>query len=281
MDLSLRWGFQSKAEQPQRKPVPVQCSDVLLFKIILAPVLIALVSLAGRKWGPSIAGWLLGLPLNSGPILLFLLLEQGPRFAADAARGSLLGILAWAAFCVAYALCCVKTSWWWSTLIGWAAYFAVGLLLLTVHLGVTWGFVLVTMALIAILLLFPKAPQSDSPSDAPKPDLWLRMATASIMVVTLTGVARILGPTRSGILSAFPAYTTILAVFSHRHGAASAIQTLKGVTVGLYTAAVFLLVLSLSLGRLGGAPSFALASAAGLAVQMVSLVYVRRGASDE
>jgi len=118
------------------------------------------------------------------------------------------------------------------------------------------------------------------PSDAPKPDLWLRMATASIMVVTLTGVARMLGPTRSGILSAFPAYTTILAVFSHRHGAASAIQTLKGVTVGLYTAAVFLLVLSLSLGRLSGALSFALASAAGLLMQMVSFLYVRRTTSE-
>ena len=253
---------------------------MLLFKIILAPVLIALVSLAGRKWGPSIAGWLLGLPLNSGPILFFLLLEQGPRFAADAARGSLLGILAWAAFCVAYALSCVKTSWWWSTLIGWAAYFAVGLLLLPVHLTANWVFVLVTLALIAILVLFPKAPQTDLPSDAPKPDLWLRMATASLMVVTLTGVAKILGPTRSGILSAFPAYTTILAVFSHRHGAASAIQTLKGVTVGLYTAAVFLLVLSLSLTRLGGALSFALASGAGLVVQTLSLLYVRRTTSE-
>ena len=252
---------------------------MLLFKIILAPVLIALVSLAGRKWGPSIAGWLLGLPLNSGPILLFLLLEQGPRFAADAARGSLLGILAWAAFCVVYALCCVKTSWWWSTRSGWAAYLAVGLLLLLVRVSTTWAFALVTLALIAMLLLFPKAPQTDSPSDAPKPDLWLRMATASIMVVTLTGVAKILGPARSGILSAFPAYTTILAVFSHRHGAASAIQTLKGVTVGLYTAAVFLLMLSLSLGRLSGALSFALASAAGLLMQMVSLLYVRRTTS--
>jgi hypothetical protein len=251
---------------------------LLLFKIILAPVLIALVSLAGRKWGPSIGGWLLGLPLNSGPILFFLLLEQGPRFAADAARASLLGILAWAAFCVTYAFCCVRTSWRWSTLIGWGAYFAVALLLLPVRLQAPWVFVLVTLALIAMLLLFPKAPQTDSPSDPPKPDLWLRMATASIMVVTLTGVARILGPTRSGILSAFPAYTTILAVFSHRHGAASAVQTLKGVTVGLYTAAVFLLVLSLSLGHLSGAVSFALASAAGLIVQMGSLLYVRRTA---
>ena len=75
---------------------------MLLFKILLAPVLIALVSLAGRKWGPGIAGWLLGIPLNSGPILFFLVLEQGPDFASRTAIGSLLGILAWAAFSMVY-----------------------------------------------------------------------------------------------------------------------------------------------------------------------------------
>ena len=42
---------------------------MLLFKIFLAPVLILLVSLAGRKWGHGVSGWLLGLPLGSGPIL--------------------------------------------------------------------------------------------------------------------------------------------------------------------------------------------------------------------
>jgi hypothetical protein len=252
---------------------------VLFFKIILAPVLIALVSLAGRKWGPSVAGWLLGLPLNSAPILLFLTLEQGPRFAADAAVGTLLGILAWAAFCMTYAFCCTRTSWWWSTLIGWAAYFAAALLLLPVHLVVGWVFVLVALALIGILRLFPKAPQGLLPSDQPKPDLWIRMTTASIMVVTLTKLAGILGPARSGILSAFPAYTTIVAVFSHRQGSASAIQALNGVAIGLYTAAVFLVVLSLSLTRLSAAVSFALASGAALAVQMASLLYLRSRAS--
>ncbi|HKD45027.1 MAG TPA: hypothetical protein VKD24_05170, partial [Candidatus Angelobacter sp.] len=108
---------------------------MLLFKIILAPVLIALVSLAGRRWGPSVSGWLLGLPLNSGPILLFLLLEQGARFASDAARASLLGTLAWAAFCVVYALCSMRTSWWWSTLAVWIAYSVVAAALLPLHLS--------------------------------------------------------------------------------------------------------------------------------------------------
>ncbi|HKF23936.1 MAG TPA: hypothetical protein VKE93_20350 [Candidatus Angelobacter sp.] len=249
---------------------------MLLLKIIIAPVLIALVSLAGRKWGPGIAGWLLGLPLNSGPILFFLLLEQGPRFAAEATRGSLLGILAWASFCLVYAFCCLRMSWWASTLVGWIAYLVVAWTLLPLTLTVVWAFVLVTVTLSALLLIFPKAPQTNLDSNEDKQDLWLRMATASVMVVTLTGVARMLGPTRSGLLTAFPAYTTILAVFTNRHGAASAIRAMKGVTAGLYTAATFFLVLSFCLQRLGNAWSFVWASAAALTVHTGSLLFVRR-----
>src|SRR5262245_53761748 len=76
---------------------------LLLFKIILAPILIGLVTLAGRRWGPGVSGWLLGLPLNSAPILFFMLLEQGPQFTSRAALGSLLGIIAWAGFSLVYA----------------------------------------------------------------------------------------------------------------------------------------------------------------------------------
>jgi hypothetical protein len=249
---------------------------VLLFKIFLAPVLIALVSLAGRKWGSSVAGWLLGLPLNSGPILFFLLLEQGPRFTLEAARASMLGILAWAAFCLTYAFCCMRMPWWWSTLAGWTAYCVASLALLPVKLSVTWVFILVTVVLVGILLSFPKASQPDAIPGAPPRDLWLRMLSASVMVVTLTGVAKALGPTRSGLLSAFPAYSTILAVFSHRHGPASAVMALKGITAGLFTAATFFLALSISLMHLNGARSFALATVAGLSVQAASLLFIRR-----
>jgi hypothetical protein len=104
------------------------------------------------------------------------------------------------------------------------------------------------------------------------------MATACVMVLTLTGFARILGPTRSGILSAFPAYTTILAVFSHLHGAAAAVKTLKGILMGLYTAATFFLILSPALVRLNAAVAFGLAATGALLVQATSLLYVRRTA---
>jgi hypothetical protein len=153
----------------------------------------------------------------------------------------------------------------------------VALLLLQVHLDVVWSFVLVIAALTAILLAFPRPSQSDAVLPRRKYELWLRMITATVMVVTLTGVAKALGPMRSGILSAFPAYTTILAVFNHQQSASSAVKVLRGVTMGLYTAATFFLVLATCLLRMRAVFAFALALAAAAVVQAVSLVFVRRG----
>lgn len=249
---------------------------MLLFKILLAPVLIALISLAGRKWGPGIAGWLLGIPFNGGPILLFMALEQGPQFASRAALGSLIGVLAWSAFALAYAHACLRLQWWASTLLGWLVYFLVATLLLHVALGVIAAFVVVCIVLALILHAFPKVGPPRSPTSYHWYDLWLRMATASFMVVTLTGLAALLGPMASGVLSTFPAYTTILAVFSHHHEAAAAVHTLKGVVIGLYTFATFFLVLSPALVHFPLAGAFVLAITAGVLVQGASLVYVRR-----
>src|SRR5258708_20026413 len=74
----------------------------LAFKLVLTPLLIATASLAGRRWGHAISGWLVGIPFTSGPITLFLFLDHGPAFAANAALGSMLGIFATIAWAIAY-----------------------------------------------------------------------------------------------------------------------------------------------------------------------------------
>ena len=74
----------------------------MLLKVLLAPLLILLATLAGRRWGPAVGGWLAGLPLTSGPVSLILALEQGPEFAARAALGTLFGLISLAAFSFAY-----------------------------------------------------------------------------------------------------------------------------------------------------------------------------------
>jgi hypothetical protein len=62
---------------------------LLALKLLLVPALLAAISMAGKRWGPGVAGWLAGFPSLTGPILLFLALERGPEFTTRAAVLSL------------------------------------------------------------------------------------------------------------------------------------------------------------------------------------------------
>src|SRR5690348_7655077 len=85
--------------------------DLFLLKLVAAPALILLASLAGRRWGEAVGGWFVGLPLTSGPVVFFLALEQGTAFAAATTRGSLAGAAAEAGFCLAYGSAARFTPW--------------------------------------------------------------------------------------------------------------------------------------------------------------------------
>ena len=69
----------------------------LVFKLVITPMLLLAATLAVRRWGEAIGGLLVGMPLTSGPISVFLALEHGSAFAAQATAGSL---VATAAGCV-------------------------------------------------------------------------------------------------------------------------------------------------------------------------------------
>ena len=77
--------------------------NTLAIKILLMPIVIAIVSHAIKKWGPTMAGIISCLPWVAGPILIFIAVEQGSIFAAHTIPGVMVGILGWLAFCVTYA----------------------------------------------------------------------------------------------------------------------------------------------------------------------------------
>jgi len=60
---------------------------LLAAKLLLSPLCVVVVSLAGRRWGVAVAGVLGGLPVVAGPILLVETLIHGRDFGADAAAG--------------------------------------------------------------------------------------------------------------------------------------------------------------------------------------------------
>src|SRR5690349_1460700 len=97
---------------------------MLALRLLLTPTLIGLVSLAGRRWGPTVSGWLIGLPLTSGPVILILALDQGNVFASLTSRATIIGVISVASFCLAYSWISHRVNWLFSLLVSWSIFFA-------------------------------------------------------------------------------------------------------------------------------------------------------------
>src|SRR4051812_5257785 len=128
--------------------------SLLALKLTLAPGLVAATTLAGRRWGPRVAGWLGGLPVVVAPILLALALEHGRAFAALAAGGALLGLLSLTGFVLTYGWCARVMGWLPAAALGWLAFLVMTLLLDQVDPPNWVSFVAVcsSFALAAVLL---------------------------------------------------------------------------------------------------------------------------------
>lgn len=250
---------------------------ILVLKLLLVPALIAGVTLAGRRWGAAVAGWLSAFPVVSAPILFFIALDQGAGFAAHAAVGTLSAVLAILAFGLGYAWAATRYGWGISLAAGFIAYLAAvsGLGLWHPSLWPAAGAVLA--ALLAAPRLFPIATAA-APAPAKSNDIHWRMAAGAVLVLLVTHFSARLGPQLSGVFAMFPVMSSVLVAFSHRHaGAGFAINMLRGMVLGYYAFAIFCLSLSLALPVLGIAPAFVVALAGALLVQAGSRVYLQRG----
>ncbi len=252
---------------------------MLWLKLLLMPALIGVVSIAGRRWGPGVIGWLVGLPVVGGPIVFFLALEQGPSFAARSAAGTLAGIVALSAYCLVYARLSQRSGWAMSLLGGWSTYFAIAALLPVLLPN---QLAMVTAAAFSALWLairaFPVITIRDTPLIAPPGEILLRMAAATILLLTLTGAAQRLGPQWSGILTPFPVFASVLPVFTHRGaGGQAAAKQLRGILSGLYSFAFFFVLIAATVERLGIPLAFSMAAAGAIAVHGLSLTAMRRG----
>ena len=85
--------------------------NIFLLKLILAPIIIGTASLAGRKWGAAVSGWIVGLPLTSGPVAFFVALSHERAFAFETARGVLSGGFSLIAYCLTYAWLAKRFNW--------------------------------------------------------------------------------------------------------------------------------------------------------------------------
>jgi len=243
-----------------------------LLKLVLVPTFIGVVSLAGRRWGTTVSGWLIGLPFTSGPVAFFLALEQGNFFAHKASEAIMVGIVSVFAFCLAYSRLATSLTWFPSTLAGMAAFLACTFLLDMIALPLLVGFALALLVLVVSALLMPHVGSDRISAWRSRWELLARMFSATALVILITGVAPLVGPQLTGLLSPFPVYATTLAVFVHRsQGGEEAVKLLRGVVVGSFTFIVFFLILSLTIVAWGVSSSFLMAIGVSLLTHISSL----------
>ena len=251
----------------------------LFLRVLLTPALIALVSLAGRRWGPAASGLLVGLPLTSGPVLLILALQSGTAFAADAARGIIFGTISVALYCLAYGWAALRWRWPLALLISWLVFLAATALLQLFTLPLALAFALCVAVMALALVIFPRAPDNAAAATLPPPawDIPARMVVAAAFVLLLTGAAPQLGPHLTGLLAPFPIFGTVLTVFTHAQaGTAAALRLLRGLLVGLLSFASFFLVAGSLIVPAGIAPAFAAAIGATILIQGASQWFFAR-----
>lgn len=212
------------------------------------PSLIGLVTLASRRWGVKVGGWLAGLPIVAGPISLFLALEQGPDFAAHAMVGTTLALAGLVGYIRTYVFLVVKYPWWICTLGGYAMYMLIAWIFLGVQIPIFKAFLLVLIVILLAISTVPNLRQGRSAVVQPKFDLPLRMGVATLFVIALTQAAEWLGPAWSGVLTPFPIITSILAIFTHmQHGRRGCIRIMRGLLFGMFGFTTAALVIGLML----------------------------------
>ncbi len=257
-----------------RRATPLGVS-LLLLKLLLAPTLVALASLAARRFGQRVAGLVASLPIVGGPILGFFAWEHGEEFVARAAEQTLAGTASLAAYCVAYgwmaaALGHRRRRWAFAVLpLAWGVFVATTFILVAMPVS---GLASLGLGALGLGVGARSLPSLGLDSGLPRggpasgrrvlsypAELGIRMTATAAMVVTLTAAARRLGPDLSGLLTPFPVASTVLLVAAHfTEGPRAAIELLRGFLAGMWGFVAFCVAVAWGAVPLGAGPSFVL-----------------------
>lgn len=223
-----------------------------IFKIFAVPFAVALATLAMRRWGPAVVGMLMGLPLMTGPISLFLAIDQGIDFATTALVGVLLAVASMGPYAVAFYWSAPHAHWAVSLALSIAAFGGASWSLQALSITLREAAVVAGASLLLALLLMPRVKVGRLSLSPPWWDLPFRMVVTAMLVVLVTVLAERLGPRLSGIFGTLPIITCVVLSFTQQHaGAAPARAVMRAIALSMLSFLVFFLLVGEAIGTLG------------------------------
>ena len=252
----------------------------LWLRVALAPLAVGLASLAARRWGHSVSGYLGGMPLIGGPITFFLAQDYGPGFAAQAATLTLAAVAAQGAYLLAFSWLARYRQWALALAGGWLAFAAASTAIAWSAPPLSIAVALAVAGLSVAWIALPRPRVPGGLPSVPRIELYLRLAAALALALGIVTGAHVLGPVWSGVLLSAPVTGSIIPPFTLAlYGPDAVARVTRGFVVGLTAFSTFFAVVAASAVALGIAASFTLAVLAALAAVFVSsrLLKIRPG----
>ena len=221
---------------------------LFFLKVAIAPLIVLSVSFLQRRFGDRFGGWLIGLPITTGPFIFIIALQEGTAFAGHTTRGVLLGQMALIVFCWSYAYAALRTTWYLAIALGTLACLTAGLLATQVKVSI-W--ISTTALVLAWLIAMRWWPSANSPAQKISPPKWelpVRILVTLTLLIFLSAAAPHVGAKVAGALSTYPVIASVVGAFNHRRfGADVTVATLRGLmqTLPITMGIIFALGLAL------------------------------------
>jgi hypothetical protein len=230
-------------------------------KILASVLMVVLLSWIAEWAGPRVAGIASGYPLGAAISLFFIGVEVGPAFAARSALFTAAGLAATVSFVGGYLL---GLAWAegrsrWTALImtvlpALAAYGAAAGILSRIPVSWVSAPLIALGSMVLAGRLFRRIPDTALRQAIKlRPFVTLmRAAFAALVILAVTGAARLVGPGWAGLFSAFPmTMLPLLAIIQLTYQPAHVRTVIKNVPRGLGALLIYTLVVAATYEGLG------------------------------
>jgi hypothetical protein len=246
----------------------------VLPELLIGPLLVGGATWAGRRWGPHVSGLVSVFPAVVGPVLFITASQRGVVSAAQAANGTLLGLVGLSGFVLTYAWVALRGPWTASVMAAWGCAAVLAVLVGSLAGGAAFpvGLAAAVAALFLARRAMPRQELQPCESPAGQAGVGARMLATALLVALLSAVAVLGGPVLGGLLAGLPVLASVLATFTHRReGSDAVIALLGGMLAGMAGFVGFCAVVAWLIVPAGVAVAFALATAVAAALELLVL----------
>jgi hypothetical protein len=220
--------------------------SLFLLKLALTPSLLLFVSWLQRRFGHHWSGIFTGLPLNVGPMAIFLSAEEGLDYVRADIGVMALALVAHMFYFLTYLVCAKRYGWLISITASLVVYSICAYSLLHVVGGASDAvkFALCFFSPIIVLVYLKKQKEWNATPTVGRQTIWLRAAVGVGCLLLATYLAHVAPPALVGVLAVGPVFNTVMLVFSHHDYGRTVLNSLVlGSLIGIYGSMAFLGVL--------------------------------------